>query len=217
MAVEQQAGLAVVDHPGAALLHLGRRRHAGGGKDGAALQEHAALVEHAGIDVHRHRAAAAPRDDGVDRRRQGAHMVPVAVRDGDLLDRAEVEPEVAAVADEDRAFGAGVEQHRVLAAAGLRTQAQAIAQVGGQQRLAGDLRGARQHDVGEFRHREGRLADVGVADIVGEDVDGEGVDDGKGRRLVRFGAHAVSHSKGWPQILELRRTRRRDLWSGNQP
>ncbi len=69
--------------------------------------------------MHGHRAAAAPLDDGVDRRRQGAHMVPMAVGDGDLLDRAEVEPEVAAVADEDRALGAGVEQHRVLAVAEL--------------------------------------------------------------------------------------------------
>jgi hypothetical protein len=52
-------------------------------------------------------------------------------------------------------------------------RSQAVAQVGRQQRLARDLGGAGQHHVGEFRHREGRLADVGVADIVGEDVDGQ--------------------------------------------
>ena len=37
----------------------------------------------------------------------------------DLFDGAEIEPEVAAVADEDRPFGAGVEQQRVLAPADL--------------------------------------------------------------------------------------------------
>ena len=112
MPVEQQPFVAVIHDPGAARFHLGRGRHLGGGKDDAALQQHAALVEHAGIDVHRHRAAAAAADDGVDRRRQRAHVVPMPVRDGDLLDLAEIEAEVAAVADEDGAFGAGVEKQR---------------------------------------------------------------------------------------------------------
>ena len=85
---------------------------------------------------------AAPADDGVDRRRQRAHMVPMAMRDGDLLDLAKIEAEVAAVADENGAFGAGVEQRDMLAAAEARAQAQPVAEIGRQQRLAGDFLGA---------------------------------------------------------------------------
>ena len=65
--------------------------------------------------MHRHRVAATAADNGVDRRRQRAHMVPMTMRDGDLLDLAEIEAQVPAVADEDGAFGAGVEKHDVLA------------------------------------------------------------------------------------------------------
>jgi hypothetical protein len=76
------------------------------------------------------------------------------VRDGDLLDLAKIEAEVPAVADEDGPFRAGVEQRDMLAAAEARAQAQPVAEIGRQQRLAGDFLGAGQHHVGEFRHSE---------------------------------------------------------------
>ena len=134
--------------------------------------------------MHRDGAATAPADDGVDRRRQRAHMVPMSVRDGDLLDLAEIEAQVAAVADEDGAFGAGVEQRDMFAAAEARAQAQPVAEVGRQQRLAGDFLGARQHYVGELRHGERCLADIGVADIVGDDLDRKQVENGQGGMFV---------------------------------
>ncbi len=117
--------------------------------------------------------------DGVERGGQRAHVIPVAVRHGDLLDLAEIDRHVAAVADEGRALGAGVEQQRVLLRSDLRPEAQAIAEVGHQQRLAGDFLGAGLQDVGHLRHRERGLARVGVAHIVGDDVHDQRIDGGE--------------------------------------
>ena len=121
------------------------------------------------------RYGAALLDDGVDCIGQRAHVVPVAVGDGDLLDFAEVEGEVAAVADEDGAFGAGVEQEDVLGAADARAQAQAVAEVGGEQGFARDYLGAAEDDVGKLGDCEWSFADVGVADVVGDDLNGQGI------------------------------------------
>ena len=179
MAVEQGALPAVIDDAGAARLHLRRRGHAGGGKDRPVGQQHGAFVEHAGIDVNADAVAAAPGDDCVKGGRQCAHVIPVPMCHDDLLDTAEIDREVAAVAHEGRALGAGVEKKHVLGGAEPGPEPQAIAEIGDQQGLTRDLARARQHDIGQFRYGEGRLARVRVAHIVGDDVDRQGIDGGE--------------------------------------
>ena len=127
--------------------------------------------------MHGDRLAAASPDDGVDCLGERPHMIPMAMGDGDLLDLAEVERQVSAVADENRPFGTGVEKQHMLGFPDTRTQTQAVAKIGGQQRLAGNHLGAAENDVGELRHGKQRLADIGVADIVGDNLDRERVDD----------------------------------------
>jgi hypothetical protein len=78
--------------------------------------------------------------------------------------------EVGAVAHENAAFRTGVEQHRVLCIAGLGDQPQSVTEICAQQRLAGDRLGAGAHHIGEFGNGKQRLADVGVAHVVGDDV-----------------------------------------------
>ena len=71
--------------------------------------------------MHRHPAALL--HDGVDRRRQRAHVVPMAMGHRDAFDLAERNAEIGAVADENRPLRTGVEQQRVLHAAGAATPA----------------------------------------------------------------------------------------------
>src|SRR3990167_4513526 len=206
VAVEQGARSAVVDDARTARLHFRRRGHALGGADRAILQEHAALVEHVGIDVDRRAAAASAGVDGVERRRQCPHVIPMAMRHGDFLDLAEIDAEVAAVPEEDGAFGAGVEQQDMLGRAETGFQAQAVAEIGDQQCLARDFPGARQHDIGEFRYGKGGFARVGVTDVVGDDLDRELVDRGergnhddfRNFSSSRFTSAACSCCTQWP-------------------
>ncbi len=153
MAIEQQTFRAIVDDGCATGFHFGGHWDFGGGEDGAAGEEDATLVEHSGVDVDRCHGTAFL-NDGVDRIRQRAHVVPMAVGDRDRLDLAEVELEVAAVADEDRAFGAGVEQQDVLGLADAGTEAEAVAQIGREECLARDDLGATEDDVGELGDSE---------------------------------------------------------------
>ena len=181
MAVEQGALPAVIDDAGATRLHLRGRGHACGGKDLSVRQQHAAFVEHAGIDVDADAVAAAPGDDRVECRRQRSHVIPVPMGHDDLLDASEIDREVPAVAHEGCALGAGVEEQDMLGGAEAGPEPQAIAEIGNEQGLAGDLACARQHDICEFRYGEGRLARVRVAHIVGDDVDRQRIDGGEGR------------------------------------
>ena len=173
MIVEQQSFRAVIDDGGAAGFHLGWRGHLGGGEDVPLSSSTPRSLNMPGLTwtVTAGRAS---------RRWRRLHRAarpcgPMAMGDGDLLDLAEVEGEVAAVADEDRAFGTGVEQEDVLGPADARAQTQAVAQIGGEQRFAGDHLGAAEDDVGKLRDCEWSFADVGVADIVGDDLNGQGI------------------------------------------
>lgn len=195
--VEQEPGVEAVDHPRAAPLEVGRPRNVGDRHHRAALESHRAVVEHVWVHVHGHLPAVL--HDGVDRVRQRRHVVPVSVADGDRLDLAQANAEIAAVADEDRAFRAGIEQHGVAHAARLRYQLQPETEIGRKQRLAGNHLGAGEDDVGELGDREQCLADVGVADVVGDHLDDERVDRLE-RRTADFG-HWMKLSIRVPTIL----------------
>jgi hypothetical protein len=86
----------------------------------------------------------------------------------DRLDCAKTDSEVGAVAEEDRPFRPRIEQQRAPDVLGVRNQPQPKPQVGAQQRLAGNDPRPGQHDVGKLGHRKQGLADIGVADIVGD-------------------------------------------------
>lgn len=58
----------------------------------------------------------------------------------------------------------------------LRYQPQALAEIAAQQRFAGDRRRPGANDIGELGNREQRLADIIVADIVGQHIDGKTID-----------------------------------------
>ncbi len=169
MSIEQQARRRVVDDCGAQRRHFGRGGDPGRRHDGPAAEPDRALVEHAGIDVDRGLAALlADRGQG---RRQRRHMVPVAVADCDGLDLAERHAEIGAVAEKDRPFRPGVEQEGMAHPARIRCQPAAEPQIGAQQRLARQHRGPGAHHIGELGNREQRLADISVADIVGNHID----------------------------------------------
>jgi hypothetical protein len=95
------------------------------------------------------------------------------VAHGDALHLPQPEPEIGAVAHENGAFRTCVEQQGVPDAAGLGHQPQAEAQVRAQQRLARDHLRAGKNDVRELGDRKQGLADIGVAHVVGDDVDDE--------------------------------------------
>jgi hypothetical protein len=95
----------------------------------------------------------------------------VAVCDRDLLERTEIEVEVGAVANERSRFGAGIEKQNVLGRSGAGPDSQAISQIGDEHRAAGDDFGAALDDGLDFGLREGRLTEIGVADVVGDDID----------------------------------------------
>jgi hypothetical protein len=114
-------------------------------------------------------------DDPVDRRRQRRHVIPVPVGDRNRFDFTQRYSERGAVTDEDRAFGTRIEQQRVARVADGRDQSQPEAEIGAQQRFAGQhTRSAADH-IAELRDRERRLADVVVADVVGQHRDAEGI------------------------------------------
>jgi hypothetical protein len=71
-------------------------------------------------------------------------------------------------------------------AAGLRHETAAEAEIGAEQRFARQDRGAGAHDVGEFGDGEQRLADVIVADVVGDDIDRQ--------RIERNQGNSASHA-----------------------
>jgi hypothetical protein len=99
----------------------------------------------------------------------------VAVGHRDVLNVAEMDAHIFAIAEKHGALRAGVEQHASAATAIFNRQAQAEAEIGEEKRLAGDFLGAAFDDICELGNGEDRLGDVGVADIVGDDIDGEGI------------------------------------------
>jgi hypothetical protein len=174
VAIEQQPSIRSIDHLRAALLEVRRARNVGDRYDHATLESDGTLVEHPGIDVDRDLAAVF--HDGLDRVRERRHVIPVSMADGDALDLAQANSEIGAVTDENRPFRPGIEQEGMPDVLGFGHELQTKAKVSAQQRLAGnDLRSG-QNDVGKLRHREQSLADIGVADIVGDHLHDERID-----------------------------------------
>jgi hypothetical protein len=124
----------------------------------------------------------------------------MAVGDRDRLHLRQIDPHGAAVVQKGVSFRAHVEQHHVLGVGHPGAEPQAIAEVGDAQGLSGNHLGAGGDDVGQFRRRERRLGDVGIADVVGEHVDHERVDRDERRPggrggLGRFGDKASGHDR----------------------
>ena len=128
MPVQKQALLGVVHHHRAMRLHFLGRRDIGDRNDLAVSQFDPALVEHAG--VHMHARPAPVGGNGVEGGDQRPHMVPMPMGHGDGFHIAQLDGEIAAVADEGGALGAGIEQHGVVDPARARSQPQAIAEIG---------------------------------------------------------------------------------------
>ncbi len=172
--VEQEPGLGPVDHLRAMLLQLGWARDIGDGNDHSVLQPDRALVEHPRIDVDGD-VSALPHDC-VDRIWERRHVVPMAVRHRNGFDLAQANAEIGAIADEGRAFRAGVEQHGMLNAIDLGDEPQAKSQVCVEQRRAGNDLCPGKNDIRELGDREQGLADIGVADVVGHHFHDEGIE-----------------------------------------
>jgi hypothetical protein len=122
MSTKQQPLIGVVDDGRAMLLDLRRERDLRDRDDRAARQPDTALVEHVGIGMDRHPSALL--HDRVDRRREGAHVIPVPMADRNALDFAERDSEIGADAYKNRSLGSGIEQQGMLCPADARHQAQ---------------------------------------------------------------------------------------------
>jgi hypothetical protein len=184
MVIEQQPSIRVVDHLRAALLEFARARNVGDRHHHAALEPDGAFVEHAGIDLDGD--ATAVFHDRLDRVRKRGHVIPMSMADGNRLDFAQPDSEIGAVADEDRPFRPGIEQQGMPHVLGLRHELETKTEVGAQQRLAGNHLRPGHDDIGKLGDREQRLADVSVADIVGDHLNDERID-GLGSGRWRFG------------------------------
>ena len=174
--VEQRPRLRGVHHLGAVAgegLGRGDVLHA---HHPTVAQPDRALQEHARVHVARNAAAPRGRRDVVERVQQGAHVVPVPVRDGDGLHVGEGQPEIPAVPHEQRPLGPGVEQQGVPARAAVRGQDEGQTELRAAERRARQLRGAGLHDVVELGRDVRGLAGVVVAEIVEGDIDHESVD-----------------------------------------
>src|SRR5262245_37734741 len=102
MTIEQQPGARLIYDFCPLSLHLRWARDLGDGDDCSARELDGALVEHAGVDVNFDLASLG--NDRVDGRRERSHVIPVAVTNRDAFDLAQTNPEIGAVADEDRSL-----------------------------------------------------------------------------------------------------------------
>ena len=84
--------------------------------------------------------------------------------------------------------------------AGLRDQPQSITEVRAKQALTGDCLGPGTNDVGELRYRKQSLADISIADVVGQDIDSKRID--RAKRVADLG-HRTLPLPGIPRNREL--------------
>src|SRR5215472_10085214 len=185
--VEEQPWITVVDYLRAVRRERLQRRYALKWRDLTGGQARTAIQEHAGIHVAWHFAARVARHM-IEGLQQRAHMIPVAVRDGDGFHVCQRHSKVLAVSEKERPLGPGIEEQLGGAIAYRGSQDERQTELRAAQRTSRQLLGAGRHDVVELRRDVWGLARVAVAQIVERNVDDEAVD----RSQIR---HALSPSQ----------------------
>src|ERR1700736_2293929 len=89
----------------------------------------------------------AMRDNFIYGGRKRSHVIPMPMADRDRLDLTQRNSEVCAIAKENRALRAGIEQQGVPHTADLGYQSQTEAEIGAEQHFAGDDGRAAANDI----------------------------------------------------------------------
>ena len=107
---------------------------------------------------------------------QAANVIPMPVRQNDCFDNTQIDSEAVSILLEGRRLRPGVEQQGMSDPADPGHQSQSIPEISAEQRLTRDDRCSAENDVRELGDGKQGLADVCMADIIGQHIDGERVE-----------------------------------------